>query len=124
MIILYFLLLSKIFIVVKTTKFNGIYNINCILLDEGNMKIDNNNYLIPTDKKISYRIINIDKNIYFIESIYAKVRLGVNDKNELKFFYRSEYMFMNESKIMWEFIEIKKKVLFNKKYFQSKFNRN
>ena len=117
MIILYFLLLSKIFIVVKTTKFNGIYNINCILLDEGNMKIDNNNYLIPTDKKISYRIINIDKNIYFIESIYAKVRLGVNDKNELKFFYRSEYIFMNESKIMWEFIEIKKKYYLIKNIF-------
>ena len=108
MYIKYLLFINIINVFLEATTFKGIYNINCIQIDEGNMKVGNNNFLISTKQLITFRIVEFDinKNIYFIESVYAKVRLGIDDKNQLVFFPRYFYKNLNQTKMMWEFIQI------------------
>ena len=60
-------------------------------------------YLNLSDKQALFRIVNFEKNIYFIESIYYKLRLGVDSMNELIFFHKDVYNYKNQTIIMWEF---------------------
>lgn len=133
MYIKYLLFINIINVFLEATTFKGIYNINCIQIDEGNMKVGNNNFLISTKQLITFRIVEFDinKNIYFIESVYAKVRLGINDKNQLVFFPRYFYKNLNQTKMMWEFIQINEtenyyliKNIFNKNLIEINNNKD
>ena len=107
----------------EMTKLEGVYIINSLL---------NNNYFSFEKNKLklskiqsNFKIIEAKPNIYCIESINYKDRIGVDEKNEIFIMNKNEID--NINKIYWNLIKINEnqyliKNIFNNKYIMAENN--
>ena len=102
-------------------KFNEIYRITNSF-NNLHFKIIKNNLIILSSKQSNFRLILIKSNIYYIESLYNKKRLGIDDNDKIKMYDKNEIAC--NSKIKWFIIKLYKnnyliKNEFNHKYIEA-----
>ena len=83
-------------------KKNGIYIIKN-LLNNYYFKLKNNNLMLLKNFSL-FHVIPIESNLFYIESIYKRRRLGIDKKNKVALFKRNENI--NQSNIIWNIIRI------------------
>ena len=81
---------------------NGVYIIKN-LLNNYYFKLKNNN-LVLLENFSFFHIIPFESNLFYIESIYKKKRLGIDKKNKVVLFNRNENI--NKSNVIWNIIKI------------------
>lgn len=98
----------------KEYKLDGIYRIMNIYY-KLNFGIREKKIILTMNNKFSFRIINIKDNSYYITSIFRKLKLGINNYNEI---ILDKIEDKNNLKFQWNIIKIgvKKYVIIQNKY--------
>ena len=96
----------------------GIYAIK-YLANNLYFKLERNN-LILSKKQSNFRLISIKQNLYYIEIMNTRKKLGVNNNNKIKIYDNKEKI--NENKKIWNITRVRENEyiiynLFNFKIF-------
>lgn len=92
---------------------NGVYKITS-LANNYNFNIKNN-LLILLSEHSNFRLIHIQFNEYYLESIYRNQKVGINDKYHIKIY---DKIIKNNEKFIWKIININK----NEFLIQNRYN--
>ena len=78
----------------------GVYKIES-LVNYQSIRINEQNKLDLFNKQTNLRIINIKNNCYYIETVFSRIRIGI-ENDSFKIFHKSEYTSTeNQDKIIW-----------------------
>lgn len=106
---LHIILLLKLIFLSKSIvddKLDGIYNIINIYYNL-NFKINRSKFFLDAKDKSCFRIINIKNNLYYITTIFQRLKLGINNYDKI---ILEKINDENRLKFQWEIIKIGKKL--------------
>ena len=99
-------------------KFNEIYRITS-LFNDLSFKIIKNNFIKLDSKQSYFRLLLIKSNLYYIESLYNKNRLGIDSNDKIKIYKKDGIAF--NSKTKWFIIKLFKNNYLIKNEFNNKY---